>query len=65
MERESIREEINEIFERMSSPEYTKKLVEIENMLEDDIQLDDIDEATQINGTLPERKNEIKGNFVR
>ena len=26
---------------------------------------DDIDEATQINGTLPERKNEIKGNFVR
>ena len=65
MARGSIREEIHEIFERMSSPEYTKRLVEIENMLEDDIQLDDIDEATQINGTLPERKNEIKGNFVR
>lgn len=65
MERESIREEINEIFERMSSPEYTKKLVEIENMLEDDIQLDDIDEDTQINGTLPERKTEITGLFVR
>ena len=65
MERKSIREEINEIFERMSSPEYTKKLVEIENMLEDDIQLDDIDEDTQINGTLPERKKEITGLFVR
>ena len=65
MEREAIMDEINEIFERMSSPEYTKRLEEIENMLKDDIQLNDIDEDTQINGTLPERKAEITGYFVR
>ena len=65
MEKELIKQEIEEIFEKMSSPEYTKRLQEIEDMLDDDIQLNDIDEDAQINGTLPERKPEITGFFVR
>ena len=65
MEKELIKQEIEEIFEKMSSPEYTKRLQEIENMLDDDIQLNDIDEDDQINGKLPERKSETPGFFVR
>ena len=65
MEKELIKQEIEEIFEKMSSPEYVKRLQEITDMLDDEIQLNDIDEADQINGKLPERKTEITGFFVR
>ena len=65
MEKELIKQEIEEIFEKMSSPEYVKRLQEITDMLYDEIQLNDIDEADQINGKLPERKTEITGFFVR
>ena len=65
MEKELIKQEIEEIFEKMSSPEYTKRLQEIEDMLDDDIQLNDIDEDDQINSKLPERKSETTGFFVR
>ena len=64
MERESIKKEISEIFERMSSPEYTKRLAEIENVLEDEIQLNDIDDDA-VTGTFPDRRVEITGHFVR
>ena len=65
MEKELIKQEIEEIFEKMSSPEYVKRIQEITDMLYDEIQLDDIDEVDQINGKLPERKTEITGFFVR